>query len=161
MAGHQVVEVHVEEDVADERDEPVAHDVEERVAGIAVERPDAECGVGEPFSERREQRDEIGGVVLQVGVEDGGELAAGMGEGGTDGCALALVALVADEHRVLRPVERSQELTGAVGRAVVNDDQLRLEGEVRGEDAGNRGIDPLGLVVDRHEDGELRWHAGV
>ena len=97
---------------------------------------------------------EVGRVVLEVGVEDAGELALGLGQRGLDGRALALVVVVLDQPHPGVPVAVAQDLAGAVGRAVVDDDQLELARQLGGQDLGDRALDALALVVDRHQDGQ-------
>jgi hypothetical protein len=73
----------------------------------------------------------------------------------TDRGALALVAVVAFEADVRAPVATREDLRGAVGRAVVDDDQLELR-EVRRQHVADRLLHRVALVEDRHQHGEGR-----
>jgi hypothetical protein len=103
VAGHQVAQVDVEEHVGHERHELVAHHVQERVARVAVEGAHAEDGVGAALDQRREQHRQVRRLVLEIGVEDRGELTPGRRERGAHGGALAAVAVVMQDAHPLRP----------------------------------------------------------
>ena len=93
------------------------------------------------------------GVVLEVGVLDDDDLAGGVPEPGAQRGALALVDLVEDDRQV--GVARShlaEDLAGAVGRAVVDDDDLLADRD--GADPAEDLVDRLLLVVDRDDDRE-------
>ena len=59
VAGHDVVQVHVEEDVARERDALVPEHEQERVAGVPVECPHSEARVRAAVEQRRHQQREV------------------------------------------------------------------------------------------------------
>src|SRR2546423_8196873 len=120
VAGHQGAQGDVEEDVGRGRQALVAHHVHERMAGVAVEGAYAEDRVREPLAQRRQEAVEVVGVVLEVGVHDRRELAAGVLERRTHRRALAHVSLVLEEPHPLRPLAAEEELAGAVRGSGVN-----------------------------------------
>ena len=80
-----------------------------------------------PAEHRRQQLRPILGVVLEVGVLDQHEIAGHVLEAGADRRALATVPLVGDHpHRAV--AELPQYVAGAVGAAVVDDQNLALDG---------------------------------
>src|SRR3954470_6031029 len=155
VAGHEVTEIHVEEDVGRERDALVAHHVHERVARVAVERADAEDGIREPFAQRRQQAAEVVRVALEVRVHDRGKLPAGLLERGPHGRALPHVALVLEEPHPLGPLAPEEQLTGAVGGSVVDDDQLEVRVDLGVEHLADGAFSRTDLVEHRHQDGQL------
>ena len=82
---------------------------------------------------------------------------ARLGQRGLDGGALALVVVVLEQPHTVVPVAAAQDLAGAVGGAVVDDDELEIGWELGREDLGDRALDALALVVDRHQDREHVW----
>ena len=57
----------------------------------------------------------------------------------------------------LVPVAVAQDLAGAVGGAVVDDDQLEVGRQLGGQHLADRLLDAFALVVDGHQDGEHVW----
>ena len=72
-------------------------------------------------------------------------------DGGADGRALAPVLLV-EEDADVRMGERTQQLPGAVGGAVVDDEKFLVVGS--GQDALENLLDRLAFVVDRNHHGQ-------
>src|SRR5579864_4240743 len=72
VAGHDVVQVHVVEQVAGERDALVSEYEEERVAGVPVERPNPKARVRSTVHERWHEQRKVAWVIFEVGVEDRG-----------------------------------------------------------------------------------------
>ena len=68
--------------------------------------------------------------------------------------ALAAVLRLEDQLERVLLVERGQQVAGAVGRAVVDDDEL--DAERHGEHARDDFLDRVLLVVDGHDDREQR-----
>ena len=77
------------------------------MARVAVEGAHAEDGVRPALEQGRQQEREVGRVVLEVGVEDRGELALRVAERGEHGGALAGVALVVEDRDARRPLAPS------------------------------------------------------
>ena len=127
------------------------------MARVAIEGADPEAGVRAPVEQRWHQQGQIGGVVLEVGVEDRREVAARMGQRRLDGRPLALVVVMLEQPHAPVPVTVAQDLAGPVGRAVVDDDQLELVRQLGCEHLGDRALDTLTLVIDGHQD---RQHLG-
>jgi hypothetical protein len=159
VAGHDVVQVDVEKHVARERDRAIAEDVDERMAGVAVEGAHAEACVRPTVLQRRQQQRQVGRVVLEIGVEDRCELAVRLGEGCSDGGALAQVLSVREKPQALVAFQGSQDRPRAVGGTVVDHDQLERHRQPRCEHLRDRVADALALVIDRHQNGEhlLGW----
>ena len=74
--------------------------------------------------ERLQHVGEVGCAVLEIGVEDRGELLGRVLERSAYGGALPLVPLVENDLDALGPGSRLEKLSGSVGRAVVDDDEL-------------------------------------
>ena len=122
------------------------------MARVARERSDAEHGVGLGGEQRLEQVREVLGVILEVGVEDRGEITTRVPKSRADRGALAAVAIVEQDRHVVRPVARAEELAAPIGRAVVHHDQLDRRGKPRLHYLVNRLLHGGDLVIDRHQD---------
>ncbi len=154
-AGVHVGEAGVVQDVGREGRRAAAHGEPERgVAGVEAEDPHAEDVVGDAVEDGREHGRDVGGRVLEVGVEDDQVRARGVGHAGAHGRALAAVAGVLDQPDPAVG-ERLEPRPGPVGRAVVDDDDLGRARVVDVEHAPHRGEDRRRLVVDGHDDGQL------
>jgi hypothetical protein len=104
-----------------------------------------------PGDDRRQQLGPVLRVVLQVGVLHDDHVPRGGGQGGPDRLPLApVLGLQHEAVDVARLVEGDEALPGAVGRAVVDADDLLLHR--RGVDALEDGLDRVQLVVhgDQH-----------
>ena len=101
----------------------VADLVPEQVRALraAADQARAEDRVGDARADRRDELGDVDRVVLEVGVLDHDDAAAGLREARAQRGALALVALVAHE---LDAVEALDDGCRAVLRAVVDDDDL-------------------------------------
>ena len=87
--------------------------------------------------DRRQQLGPVLGVVLEVGVLHQDEVAGHVGETGADGRALAPVGLVHDDaHGAVG--ELAEHVAGAVGAAVVDDDDLEVDRAARPGACGAR-----------------------
>jgi hypothetical protein len=126
----------------------------------AGDEPRAVHHVGHAVEERLEQGAVLGGVVLEVGVLDDHVLGRGLGEPPAQRRALALVVGL-EEHPDAGVVEPGEHVAGAVGRAVVDDDDLGRPR--RGHDLVDHGRDRRPLVVAGHDDGQagMRFSHGV
>ncbi len=114
------------------------------------------------LQDRAQQARVVARVVFEVGVLDQQDVAAGGRQAGADGGALAAVARVAD-HEGVGPVALPAEgRGGAVGRAVVDDDDLARDRRAEIDRAHPRQQfgDRPGLVVDRHDHREQAAPAG-
>ena len=105
--------------------------------------------VGDIGGERLEEVVVLGRVVLEIGVLDEHEVGGGQREAGPERGSLALVAIVQhDPHALIGDTD--EQVPGAVGRAVVDDDDLgdpwRLEHALDQRD------DRRLLVVAGHDD---------
>ena len=103
--------------------------------------------------DRPQQQRVLGRVVLEVGVLDDQDLAARGVHRGAHGPALAHVLLVEDHAHAVPAVPGRELLARAVGRAVVDDDDLLLGRLARDEPEDL--VDRADLVVDGNQDGEL------
>src|SRR5215208_463688 len=158
MAGHDVCQPAVEEHVGDQRDRLVPHYVPEAEGRVGGEAAYAEDDVAIAGREWTEELSNVGGVVLEVGVEDRCPSATGMLDCRSHGGPFAAIAVMKDDPHLGAPVVVAEEPSGAVGGAVVDHDQFsrgdRQVGVQRLADGiRNRGA----LVVDRHQDCQL-WH---
>ncbi len=77
-----------------------------------------------PSSRGLQQRGHVARVVFQVGILDDDHIAGGGLDAGVDGGAFALVALVEDGAYTPARFDALQELTGAVGGAVIHHHDL-------------------------------------
>src|SRR4029453_603130 len=100
---------------------------------------------------------DLGGVVLEVGVDRDGDIAGRMPEASCERRRFAEVAAQANHHDIRRRRgEPGQSRKGPVGRAVVDEDGLprtaeRLEGAAK---LLVERLDAPFLVVDRNDDGD-------
>ena len=106
-----------------------------------------------PPSMGREEPAVFRGVVLEIRILDDEEVAPRGGERRPQGPALAEVLGVTNHAHAAAAVPGVELLPGAVGRAVVDDDDLLLRafGGHETEDL----VDRARLVVDGHQDGQL------
>ena len=99
---------------------------------------------------------DLGGRVLAVAVEgaDGG--AAGEGDAAVDGGRLAGAGGVPDEADLGEALGEGEDAGGGVvvGAVVDVDDLVGGEGRAGGDDRLGDEVDVLGLVLQRHDDGE-------
>ena len=105
---------------------------------------------------RRDQLRPVVGVVLEVGVLDEHVVAGREREPGAHRGALPAIAFVhEDANRAV--AELAQHVAGAVGAAVVDDDDLALDavGELDRAHAPHHLHHGVALVVDGHDDREL------
>jgi CDP-glucose 4,6-dehydratase len=161
LAGHEVAQVDVEQQVRRQRHAAIAHDVEEGVAGEAIERPHAEGRVRRACEQRGEQVVQVRRLVLQVGVEDGGEAPPGVGQARAHGRSLSAVAVVLQQPHGIGPLTTVQELAGAVGGPVVDDHELEVHRELGGQDRLQRLLHRRRFVVDGDDDRQAgRAHDG-
>src|SRR5207302_2819464 len=91
---------------------------------------------------------------LEVGIKDRRVFAPCLGEGSSDGDALAAVVLVREHPETLVALESSQHLRRAVGGTVVYHDQLERRRQVCAEHLCDRLADALPFVEHGHQDGE-------
>jgi len=112
----------------------------------------AEHDVGGPARDRLDQGRDLGRVVLEVGVLDHGDLAVEVRQRDADRRAFAAV-LLADDDDVLPVLPVVEHTARAVGRTVVDDDDLLVELEC--VDTRKQLADGRGLVVDGHDEGDL------
>ena len=131
-----------------------------RLAAREIAR--AEHGIGAAIEQGTNQDRVFEGVVFQVGILDDREIAGGLLDRGAHGGALAAIDFVSKEAN-LRMCRRQafEHGPGAVGRAVVDDDQLALHvfGKRGGQNLRDASLHHGPLVVYGHQDGKL--HARV
>jgi hypothetical protein len=142
VAGLHVGEVEVGDQVAEQREQPVADGVAEVEHAPVVGREEAraEHRVRPLAHEGQHQLLELCGVVFEGRVVEHAHLAAAM---------------------LLRQL--AQDLAAAVAGAVVDGDQIEPPDDraLHGEDAAHRFPDEILLVEDRHHDGQMDGHAGA
>ncbi len=112
----------------------------------------------------REQPGNVLGRVLQVAVHRHDDLAARAGKTRVHRGVLAEVALEADgAHACIGRVEALELREGAVGRAVVDEDQLvrTVERVERGDRPPVQLVERSRLVVERDDDGDVRRRLGL
>ncbi len=98
----------------------------------------------------QEQRRQVRGIVLQVGVLHDDDVAGCRRDAAADGGALPLVLVVVD-HAVHESLFRQaiEDFAGAVGGGVVDDDDLEPQGDRA--DAAQRDFDGREFVVRRYD----------
>ncbi len=115
----------------------------------------------EPRGQRFEEAREFLGIVLQVGVEGHDDVALGGLEAGGEGSRLAEVAAKPDSvDPTVLARQLSDDVPGAVGAAVVHEDDFQVE-SCRGGDGFDLGMElrqAVALVADGDDD---RDHAAV
>ena len=103
---------------------------------------------------------QVGRAVLEVGVEDRGELLRRVLERSPYGRTFPEVPLVVDDLDAIGPVARAEELPRPVRRSVVDDHELAARHRQLGsERVVDRGLDGRALVEHGHENGEAPGHA--
>jgi len=114
-----------------------------------------------PTGQDRPQQDRVvGRVVLEVGVLDQQDIAGRMAQALADGGALALVARQQVQVEVAPRGLLAQDIAGAVGREVVDDDDLLLDvAEVDRPYLIEQRRDGIFLVVAGDDDRELQRSA--
>ena len=113
--------------------------------------------------ERLEDVAEVGGAVLEVGVEDRGELLCRVLERGSHGRALAEVPLVVDDASRSSGHSReprSSRVPSVEPSSTTTSSRL-VDGQLGGERVVDRRLDGRALVEDGHEDGEAPGHCSV
>ena len=103
-----------------------------------------------------DHRRDVRGIVLQVAVHRDHDLATRLIEAGRKGCRLPIIAGEAHDPQVRVALAKLEgHPVRAIGRAVVNQDQLPRDVHRRGrrKDLLVQDGEALGLVVDRHHDG--------
>ena len=101
-----------------------------------------------PLHDRAEQLHVLARVVLEVRVLDDDDVAGGVPEADGHRRALALIFRLEEDAHAVAAVHLAQDFAGAVGRAVVDDQDLLLDGN--GGHLPHDLADRLRLVVDRH-----------
>src|SRR4029077_18096169 len=138
----------------------------------ASEKARTEDDVGAAVEDGLEQLGGVARVVFEIGVLDEDDFAGGFGEAATEGSALALVlrlkekTQIAEFNRIVAIVGRRrgfaaglasgetfENLAGAVGGAVIDDEDFLADGgfDDATEDFVDRGL----FVVDGDDHGEL------
>src|SRR5690606_31533407 len=156
-AAVEVVERDAREPAGDGVEEPARDRLFQRVVPLPLPAGD-EVGAG---FELLDHGRELGGVVLEVGVEGGDVAAAGAGEAGGERGALSVVAPEADagEAGVL-PVQPLDDRPRVVAGTVVHEPHLeRAAGPLhRLPDLRRQLGEARGLLVDGDDDGDDRGH---
>ena len=96
-------------------------------------------------------------IKLEISVHDRRDAPTSDLESGADRGTFPLIALVVNDTNRVRPGAGVEDLARSVGRSVVDHDQLeRLDRQALGEHRPDRFRDGRGLVVDRHQDRQVR-----
>src|SRR6266849_1425775 len=127
IAALHVSEVQIAEHVAERGKEPVSHRVpvvEDPVR--AAEKPRPENRIGASLNQWLEERRPIGRAVLEIGVLNDDDVSVTCGDCRPDGRAFPAILLLKDGLLNHSIGEKSlQDVTRAVGRAIVNADDFR------------------------------------
>jgi hypothetical protein len=121
----------------------------------SAQEPGAVHDVGNAALDGRQELHIVAGVVLEVRVLNENDLATGSLEASPQRRALAGIARLEQDAQPVR-IERlpvDQQLSSAIRGAVVNDDDLLVNGDAL--DAVQDLFDCLALVVNRDHNGEL------
>src|SRR5581483_10854620 len=155
VARHHVGDPAVVEQVRRERDALVADDVPEAVRGVGRPHPGPVDDGLLTREQRPQQRRQVDRAILEVGVEDRGEVARRMPERRPDRRALAGVPRMAVQVDVGGQVGGGEHLRRAVVGSVVDDHDLPLvDRQGSAERVLDRGEHGGALVEDRHQDRE-------
>jgi hypothetical protein len=169
VAGLHVGEIEIGEHVRQEREDAVADGVPEvehspRRAGETRSVDDIAAAI----ENRLEELSVVVGIVLEVGVLDEDDIPRGDFDPVTYGGALPFIDSVDDQakgvasaglsfdHDLIASIaqpEPGELLARAVGGAIVDDDELLIDGDLA--DTTDDLRDGVALVVGRHNDGEL------
>ena len=160
VAGHDVRDPAVVEDVGRHRDGLVPHHVPEAERRLRRPGARAEDDVSLARDERLEDVGEVGGAVLEVGVEDRGELLCRVLQRRANGRALAEVPLVVDDlhvRRATRSSSSSSRVPSVEPSSTITSSRLGTGSSAR-EGVVDRRLDRRALVEHGHEDGEATGH---
>ena len=127
--------------------------------GVSAGETGAEHDVGLAVDNGFEEARVLVGVVFEVGVLDDDSVAGGGGDAGAECGPFALVDVVVDDFGDERGDRGAEDFAGAVGRAVIHDDDF-LFSDRGGADAIDDGADSFRLVVAGDDDGEFHAEAG-
>ncbi len=107
-----------------------------------------------PFQQRLQQLDVVARVIFEVGVLNDNDVARGVFKAGAQGGALAAILLVKDNLQIGLRIGHpfTQNVTRAIGGAVVDDDNLAFNSNWPAEDRVVAGR------VDRQIDGTDKTH---
>ncbi len=124
--------------------------------GLAADEARAVDHVGLAVEDRRQQARILAGIVLEVGVLNHDEVAAGLLEAAPQRRALALVHGLAEDADARVVAERGQYPGRTVRGAVVDDHDLAVDpvGERRGQHGVEQFLDGVLFVVDGDYDGQ-------
>ena len=161
VASLHVGEVEIGRHVGEQREKFVADHVPEidDAVGVSAGETGAEDDVGLAVDDGFEEARVFVGVVFEVGVLDDDSVAGGSGDAGSERGAFALIDVVVDYFGDERGDLGAEDFAGAVGRAVIDDDDLH-RGYGSGADAIDDGADGLRLVIAGDDDGEFHAEAG-
>src|SRR5579864_1973714 len=150
VAGLHVRDRRVVENVGDQRQHPVTDPVpEQHVLSLAGEAASVD-NLGLATEHRVQELRPILRVIFEVCVLDEDQVTPRHRQPGPDPCTLALVDVVAEDAHG-RVLERGQDLVGAVGRAVVDDNDLEFHRETDLTHTPNDLGDGRALVEDGHD----------
>ncbi len=121
------------------------------------------CGAGglRFGMEGREHFGDVGRVVLAVAVECHHDAGARSADTGPERPALAAIAAMPDhaQHRHLGFQFQQASQSLVAGAIIHKNDFNRIVLPHRGDDLPRQWNDVLGLVLDRHDDRKVNWHA--
>ena len=126
--------------------------------GAVGEKARAEDHVGDAVSQGLQQALQIQGVVFEIRILNGDEVTPGLCKARAQCGALAHVAGVADEvHLPVRVGQAFSNSAAVVARAIVDDDDLELQGGVLDrEQTLDAGCERPLLVVTGNDDAQRR-----
>ena len=160
VAGVHVRQVAVEGHVDHQVEQPVGDPVGVVEAGRAAPEAAAVDDLVVAVQDRLDQRRQVAGVVLEVGVLDAEDVAGGRLQARLDRGPLAPVGGV-DDHPDVVAGERVEQAAPGVGGAVVDEDQLRLQAkgvEVDLEETVDHRRERPQFVVERDDHRQLHGH---
>src|SRR4029453_4710470 len=117
---------------------------------MASQEPRSIYDVGPALTNQLNQLGVFLGGELEVGVLDDDEIPRHSGKPAAQRRSLSLVDRLTEQLEMELVLERVEHGAGAVGRAVVHDDQL--DAQTDGEDAADVFVDRLPFVKDGHHD---------
>lgn len=158
VAAFHVREVDVREHVAEHGEEAVPDHVpiEDHPVRTRAGETGAEDDVGLAVDDGTDQPGKLGGVVLEVGVLHGDDVAGSLGESRAEGRSLAPVFGVEKlpENRVPEPL--LEGLPRAVGGTIVDEDDFPERKRGHGPDPLDDDGERFLFVVDGDDDGEVQ-----
>src|SRR4030095_14681557 len=128
----------------------VAEVVRKQEYAMASQKPRSVDDISSPLANQLDQIGEFLGRIFEIGILNHDEISANRAETGAQRRAFAAVFGLQQQGESQLALQSSQHVAGAIGRAVIDDDQLRAKRH--GEHTTDDLLDRRRLVVYGHGD---------